>query len=264
MFDYTTLRALLVDIDNTVVRFRPGIKSDSLVGVLQAAGVALSGLTSQEASRRIEKIKSEVRWWHLSDFIVALELNPKSFWRYALEIERHYVEPAGPEMLGALQRLRDAGILLFVTSNNPSSGILHKLSIAGLATVQGAPLFSQLLGASELQAMKWEPIYWKKVLAHIGLDAEEVAVVGDDPIDDYKIPRSIGIAHTFLINRETDASAGDSSAVTHVMDFDRIVSCLLNVSTDDQAAFHLSSVADRAEIEWAVAGSSDDRKPSAT
>ena len=227
MFDYSQIRALLVDIDDTVICFKPGIKTDSLLGVLHAAAVSTGGLTSKEATMRIERVKKEIRWWHISDFIVALNLNPKKFWRYALKFERTYLEPSGPELLDALKRLKQSGIWLYVTSNNPSSGILHKLTIAGLATIQGSPLFSQLLGATELQAMKWEPVYWKKVLAHTGLDASEVAVLGDSLRDDLEIPQSIGIPHTFLINRHEDLSAKNSDKVTYVMNFEQVADCLL-------------------------------------
>ncbi len=226
-FDYSAVRALLVDIDDTVVRFKPGVPTDSLFGALRQAAVRLGGLTPAEAERRIEEVKKQERWWHWSDFIVALDVNPKEFWRYAVELERKNLEPTGPEIGRALRRLHKAGYRLYATSNNPSSGILYKLSIVGLATIQGAPLFDQLLGATELHAMKWEPGYWKKVLAHTGLDAGEVAIVGDDPRDDLEVPHSIGIAHTFLINRHDDLSERDSERVTHVRGFDRVAECLL-------------------------------------
>jgi FMN phosphatase YigB (HAD superfamily) len=226
-FDYGQIRALLVDIDDTVIRFRRGVKTDSLLGVLQSAAVSLGGLVPEEAARRIGQVKEDVRWWHFSDFIVALNLNPKRFWEYAHEYELAYLEPAEPEMKVALERIRQEGILLYVTSNNPSSGILHKLAIAGLATIQGAPLFSQLLGATELQAMKWEPVYWKKVLAHIGFVAQEVAVLGDNLRDDLEIPQSIGIPHTFLINRDEDRSVENSATVTHVQNFEQVADCLM-------------------------------------
>ncbi len=232
--NYSHIKALLIDIDDTITRLRPmalgseaGENKGDLFSILQAAGVKLGGLTPEEAARRIARVKSEIRWWHFSDFIVELELDPKKFWRYALEQSRRYLEPTGTEIRGALQALHDAGILLYITSNNPSSGILHKLQVAGIATVNGSTMFSQLLGATELNAMKWEPLYWKKVLAHIALDASEVAVVGDNPRDDCEVPQSIGITHTFLINRATDHSPENSAAITHVQNFSMIADCIL-------------------------------------
>jgi FMN phosphatase YigB (HAD superfamily) len=229
MFDSQGLKALLIDIDGTIVRYKPGVEPYTLLDVIRNAGIHLCGFSAEETAQRIENVRGSVQWWHWSDFIVALELNPKQFWTYALEVERTYLEPTGTEMCSALQRLKDAGLLLYVTSNNPSSGILHKLSLAGLATIQGSSLFSQLLGATELQAMKWETVYWQKVLAHIGLNAEEVAVVGDNPHDDCTVPLSVGISHSFLVDRYQNRSALNSSSTTWVMDFDQLANTILNV-----------------------------------
>lgn len=238
--NYSKYKALLIDIDDTIVRFKDEVKEDihpitgqpvrttaSLMNVLHAAGVELSGLSLEEVSRRIETIKAEIQWWHWSDFIVALELNPKEFWSYALESERKYLEPTGPEIQAALDRLRSSNILLYITSNNPSSGILHKLNVAGIATVNGSTMFSQLLGGTELHAMKWEPIYWRKVLAHIALNPDDVAVIGDNPKDDYLIPHSVGINHSFLVDRYCDRSIENSDTVTYVKDFTEIADCVL-------------------------------------
>jgi FMN phosphatase YigB (HAD superfamily) len=227
------IKALLIDMDDTIVRFKNSATNGSaqapgsLFDVLQSAGVLLAGLTPQETARRIEKIKDEIQWWHWSDFIVALELNPRQFWEYAYQAESKYLEATGAEILPALQRLRAAGILLYVASNNPSSGILHKLRLAGIAHVNGSTLFSQLLGATELRAMKWEPMYWKKALAHIALDGDEVAVVGDNPHDDYEVPQSVGITHTFLIDRRRDRTHESTFALTYVSNFDQIVESIL-------------------------------------
>ena len=248
--NYSKYKALLIDIDDTIVRFKDEVKDDvhpitgqpvrntaSLMNVMHAAAVELRGFSLEEASLQIEKIKAEIRWWHWSDFIVALELNPKEFWKYALESERRYLEPTGPEIPAALERLRLADILLYITSNNPSSGILHKLNVAGIATVNGSTMFSQLLGGTELHAMKWEPIYWKKVLAHIALNPEDVAVIGDNPKDDYLIPHSVGIRHSFLVDRSRDHSIENSESVTYVRDFNEIADCILGKRPKNGHAF---------------------------
>lgn len=224
-FDYQSIRALFVDIDDTIIRHE-GAPTNSLLNVLESAAVTLGGMSPEEAQRRIQKINTEVAWWHFSDFIVELNLNPKEFWNYAFQYEQPYLKPTGFDLKTSLERIRNAGIGLYVTSNNPSSGILHKLSLAGLGTIQGAPLFRQLLGATELHAMKWDPLYWKKTLAHTGLDASEVAILGDNPRDDLEVPQSIGIAHTFLIGQHAERRREDSLRVTHVRSFSEVADLL--------------------------------------
>lgn len=224
------IRGLLIDIDDTIVRFRADQarqNTGSLMDVLQRAGVELGGLSAAETAARIERIKKDVRWWHWSDFIVELGLNPKRFWELAYTIESRYLEPTGPEILPALERLAAAGVLLYVTSNNPSSGILHKLRLAGIAHVNGTTLFSQLLGATELHAMKWEPVYWKKALAHIALDGDELAVVGDNPHDDYEVPHAAGIARSFILDRVRDRSAENTGGLAFVRSFDDVARAVL-------------------------------------
>jgi len=229
------IKGLLIDIDDTIIRFRAdGPRADksrqntgSLMDVLKQAGVELGGLTPEETASRMERVKRDVRWWHWSDFIVELGLRPKAFWDFAYVVESAYLEPTGSDILPALQRLHDAGVLLYVTSNNPSSGILHKLRLAGIAHVTGTTLFSQLLGGTELHAMKWEPVYWRKALAHIALDADEVAVVGDNPHDDYEVPHSVGICRSFIIDRQRDASAADTESLVHVRNFRQIADRIL-------------------------------------
>jgi len=234
--NYTRFRALLIDIDDTIVRMKRGVTlatsqhadhwSGSLLEVMQIAGEQLGGLPATEVAERIARTKKEVRWWQMADFIKALGLDSDRFWQFAFETEVSYLEPTGSEIEPALERLRSAGIKLYITSNNPNTSILHKLRLAG---IRDTSLFVQLLGASELRAMKWEPVFWEKALAHVGLEAREVAVVGDNPRDDYEVPRDAGLTHSFLIDRSRDRSAENSAAVTYVRDFSKIADCLLGV-----------------------------------
>ncbi len=78
-----------------------------------------------------------------------------------------------------------------------------------------------------MQAMKWEPIYWKKVLAHTALDGDELAVLGDNPKDDYAIPQSAGIAGSFLLTSGEDRSAESTASLIYVSDFNQVADALL-------------------------------------
>lgn len=224
------VRALFIDVDDTLVRFK---KSGSLAGadvqstgslgdVFENAAVELAGLPRGEAKKIISRIKTEIRWWHWSDFVVELGLDAKRFWDYAFEVESRYLEATGNEILGVLTRLKKAGLLLYISSNNPSSGILHKLRLAGLADNRGSEIFHQLLGATELQSMKWEARYWKKVLAHTGLSPEECMAVGDNLKDDFEVPTSVGFAGTFLIRKEGDFPDEPIPKLFPVSDFEEI------------------------------------------
>ena len=233
--DVARIRGLLIDIDDTITRVKPACaglngqppNTGSLFDVLQGAAVELGGWQPAEAAALIARIQAEIRWWHWSDFIVALGLKPKDFWEYAYAKEIQYMEATGPDLRPALERLDRAGILLYVTSNNPCSGILHKLRLAGLGDFHRCALFSRFLGPPELHAMKSEPGFWQKALAHVGLNGDEAAVVGDSLRDDYEVPHAVGIAGTFLINRAQDLARQDTDSLRHVTSFTQIADLLL-------------------------------------
>jgi FMN phosphatase YigB (HAD superfamily) len=232
--NYKCYKALLIDIDDTIVRLKRGMTlaksqhasdwTGSLLDVIQVAGEKMGGLPAEEVAARIARTKAEIRWWQYEDFLQALGLDAAQFWQFAYETEIHYLEPTGSEIKASLERLRAAGIQLFITSNNTNAGILHKLRLCGITD---ANLFVQLLGASQLKAMKWQPVFWEKALAHVKLDGSQVAVVGDNPRDDFEIPRMAGIAHSFLIDRTRDHAAENSAAVTYVQSFSSIADYLL-------------------------------------
>ena len=222
---YRKIRALMIDIDDTIAgQSDPALQSTrSFFDLLADAAVKFSGMAEDEAKRRIEKIKADIRWWHWSDFIIDLGLNPKQFWDFAYEHEVKYIGAMGPDLLPSLKKFKKMDYLLYITSNNPSSGILHKLRLAGIGHINGAPMFHQLLGVTEVHNMKWEPIYWKKVLAHTALDADEVAVIGDNPRDDYEMPHSVGISCSFIVNRKENRVSQSEESLIFCSDFSQIV-----------------------------------------
>lgn len=232
------IKALFVDVDDTLIRFKKGsgfpearrYSSGSLFWVLQRAGTELSGLAPEEVIKRIASVKENIPWWSWPDFIGKLGINPEKFWDLAYRIESEYMEPAGNEMSAAFRKIHDAGIKLYVTSNNPNIGILHKLRLAGLGDISGTPFFHQLLGATELQSMKWEPLYWERALMQTGLKASEVAVVGDNVKDDCEIPAMAGIHTSFIIDRTGVVPSSADGKYVLVNSFNDIAECLLTGS----------------------------------
>lgn len=212
------IKGLLIDIDDTLIRFRTSSTSDtsSLMNVLEQAGRELGGLTPEEAASRIDWVKKNVDWWCWTDFIKKLELDEKRFWDYAYKIENKYLEPSEPDLIKSFKILKSMGLKLFITSNNPNKGIRHKLRLAGIPVHTQNRLFSKFLGATEMQAMKWDSNYWRKAVAHTEIKAKNLAVIGDSFRDDYLIPQSIGIAMTFLIDINNEFSNQKSSTLKPV------------------------------------------------
>ena len=196
------IKGLLIDIDDTLIRFRPNtsLTASSLTNVLKRAGQELGGLTLEESTKRVEWVKKNVNWWCWADFIKELELDEELFWDYAYKAESKYLEPTEPDLVKTFKFLKNTGLKLFITSNNPNKGIQHKLRLANIPTKVQTELFTKLLGATEMQDMKWETNYWHKAIAHTGIKPKNLAVIGDSFRDDYQTPQTTGIAMTFLID----------------------------------------------------------------
>jgi len=204
------IKSLLIDIDETLLHSRYANNTGSLMQILPAAAEHF-GMKRAEAERRVTWVKENISWWCWGDFIKKLEMNPAQFWEYAYHSESAYLEPAEPELAGTLSQLAEAGLKLYVTSNNPEDGIRHKLRLAGIPSGKINTFFSGIFGATEMQARKLEKTYWRKVVAAIGDPPETMAVVGDSFIDDCITPAMAGLKHFFLLNRngENDKAVMD-------------------------------------------------------
>lgn len=203
-------KGLFIDIDDTLLRFKDTRgDTSSLMSILKDAGVELANLDRKESEYRVNWVNENVTWWSWDHFIEMLEIDPEIFWNYAYEKESVYLEPTEARLPCSLRRLKDCGLNLFITSNNPNSGIRHKLRLAGLTNNDIDELFTALLGATEMQNMKGDPGFWNKAVRESGMKMETIAVVGDNLNDDHDIPTSVGLPFTFLIDPEKKQSETD-------------------------------------------------------
>jgi FMN phosphatase YigB (HAD superfamily) len=220
------IRALLIDIDDTITKLKPGFEAPhpdrNLMRVLEKAGVELGGLPVSESARRVAHVRDTVRWWVWEHFIDELGLNHDEFWAYAYKVESEYLETAGPEIKRVLGGLKDKGLALYITSNNPTSGIRHKLRLSGFTNDEIGDWFSALFGVSELEVMKWDALYWRKVAGLSGFPKENLCTVGDSPHDDYEVPASVGIGHACIVRRQGDFPEYQRDNVTFMTSFDPI------------------------------------------
>lgn len=222
------IKALFVDIDETIVHcLKEETEPNPMFNVLFEAAKREGKLSEEEILKRIHHVKHQVHWWHWGDYIVALEMNPKRFWDFAYEFEKPYMLCYGEDIAPSLEKLKSLGYQLYITSNNPTCGILHKLRLAGLGSNQAAPLFNQLLGCQEMKTLKNHQYFWQNAMARTGLDGDEIATVGDDLTSDGIIPLKTGISRAFIVNRDKSRSiVAEDQKMTVVQDFTGIVDLL--------------------------------------
>jgi FMN phosphatase YigB (HAD superfamily) len=82
--------------------------------------------------------------------------------------------------------------------------------------MHGAPLFSQLMGFSDIRCLKTESEYWLRALARTGWAAHQVVVVGDNYQDDFLIPRLAGIGR-FVLHLPDEAAPTANDTEVHVI-----------------------------------------------
>lgn len=222
------IKSLLIDIDETLLHSRYANNTGSLMQILPVAAEHF-GMDRSEAERHITWVKENVSWWRWADFINKLEMNPALFWEYACRCESVYLEPAEPELAGTLSQLAETGLKLYVTSNNPEDGIRHKLRLAGIPSGKINTIFTGIFGATEMQSMKWDKNYWRKVIAVIGDPPETMAVVGDSFNDDCMTPAMAGLKCFYLLNRNGENNKAVMNGMTLIMSISELSEILENV-----------------------------------
>ncbi len=222
------IKGLFIDIDDTLIRFKQHAtegNTGSLLNVLVDAGVDLGGLERNVSEARVSWVQENIKWWSWEDFITKLDLKAEAFWEYAYEKEHCYLEPTEKELPKTLKSLKNMGFKLFATSNNPNSGIRHKLRLAGLTKHDINQLFTGILGATEMRHMKSDAEYWHRAVQASGIAHEDLAVIGDALYDDFEMPQSIGIAFTFFIDPDKTQSAKQN--IQPVSGLNEVVSFIL-------------------------------------
>ena len=203
---FKKIKGLLIDIDDTLVKFRSEMEArkntGSLGNVIISAAGEFCNMPQEIAQRKFTAIEKRIKWWCWSDFLQELNIPEDAFWEYAYKIESRYLIPTEPNLKQKMLALKEMGLQLFITSNNPLSGIKHKLSLAGIPRLDIDYIFEDIYGVAELQNMKWDKQYWNDVVSATQIDIKNLAVVGDNFRDDCEIPASIGIEMMFLIDNQ--------------------------------------------------------------
>ena len=198
----------LVDIDGTITDYRPGaLAPEKLVGgnflfpIFRDLMVE-RGWDKLEAEARIIQLTRDVVYWDYTDFMVEFDLPVAETYQRlrAWHRENLFVYERTVELL---RHLHQGGRKLFVMSNNPYVGCLLKLEAAGLADTFSAPCFTRVFGTNLLRGCKNDPEVWKRALAQIPAPRDEIGTIGDNPLDDGELPRSLGVGETVIIPRDS-------------------------------------------------------------
>lgn len=156
------------------------------------------GWKAQKAEDSILSLRGRLPFWDYTDFISEFELAPIEAYKRFQEWHKKNIAPID-STITLVKELYNRGKTLFVISNNPYSGCCLKLEICALADMFGSSYFRRIFSTDKLRGCKGEPGVWQRAIDQILVDPAEIGVIGDNPVEDGEIPRSLGVKEIHII-----------------------------------------------------------------
>lgn len=197
---------VLFDIDGTLTDDldAPQIDGRFLLGnaLFEVFRTALveQGFTPARAAQALQEHVDHNVFWDYADFIVAFDLPPRETWDRLRAWHRAHIR-VFEDGVALVRELASRGLPLHIISNNPLTGCLLKLEVAGLGSLAGSPWFERVFCSNVHRGQKGQSNYWRRALVSAGLDPETTIVVGNDVHEDGDVPASVGFAAQFIIDR---------------------------------------------------------------
>lgn len=195
----------LFDIDGTLTRFKDSVREENflhgnfLLPVLRDIMVE-RGMSRKEVENGLLRVTKEVPFWDYTDFIAEFDLPVKEtverLWQWHVENIDVY-----DDTVEMVHKYHDAGKTLLIVSNNPYLGCCLKLKRCGLADEYGSKYFNRILGTDTIRGCKHADGAWKRVLSQIPVDPAKICMVGDNPYEDYELPKQYGVGSFITLRR---------------------------------------------------------------
>jgi len=159
------------------------------------------GWETQKAEGSILSLRNRLNFWDYTDFISEFELSSVETYKRFRKWHKENIIPISRTIILA-KELYKLGKTLFIISNNPYSGCCLKLEVCALADVFGSSYFRRIFSTDKLRGCKGEPGVWRRAIDQITVDPAEIGVIGDNPVEDGDIPRSLGVKEIHIIRNE--------------------------------------------------------------
>jgi putative hydrolase of the HAD superfamily len=183
-------QGILFDLDNTLID-----RSAALEGYLTGLARRFPDVFASEEARNAVRTSDQQGYRERGEFcrelvqrFPDLEMTPALFWADFAEGMAAAVEPRRA-VCELVRDLLDRGLRLAVVTNGGSRRQRQKLARAGLE-----PLLPLILVSEEVGVEKPDPTIFRLALERLGLEADEVLFVGDDPVRDIAGAHGAGIA----------------------------------------------------------------------
>ena len=199
------VKIILCDIDSTVteaMRENKIIDFRNAVFEMFSTHIAANRKISPEEARYVleDMANNVLVWWDYPDLISSFGLEPVLIWKEMRRIHKDILH-IYPDAVEMIKHLKSINRNLYIISNNPVTGCLLKLEAAGLADLLGSDYFSRIFGTNITHGMKSQVPMWKRVIANLGENPENILTIGDHVKEDFEIPNKAGIKHSIIVDR---------------------------------------------------------------
>ena len=195
---------ILCDIDDTITSFKGDYNAGDYVNeifTLFATFLAEKNSISPAVARQlIDDYADEIIWWDYPDFISNFDLPSSPVWQALRQIHQQRLM-VFDDAVAMIKAFYKTGKTMHIISNNPITGCLMKLEVAGLADINGSKYFTKIFGTNVTQGMKSQPATWQRAITTLGLSPAKMITIGDNLNEDFKIPHTVGVTQTVIIDR---------------------------------------------------------------
>lgn len=209
------VKIILCDIDSTVTEAMQESRivdfRNSVFEMFSTHIAAQRNISCEEARYALEDMANNVLvWWDYPDLISCFGLDSVMIWKEmrCLHKDILHIYPDAVEMVKYLKSINKN---LYIISNNPVTGCLLKLEAAGLASLRGSDYFSRIFGTNITHGMKSQIPMWKRVIANLGENPENILTIGDHVKEDFEIPNKAGIKHSIIVDRAAGEAVSEKN-----------------------------------------------------
>ena len=201
--DTVKVKTILMDVDGTMTRLlgaKPAVKRNHWTIFVDMV-MKQHGLSRTEAEERI-KSYGNVELQCISTFLKPLKICPETYFAELTKLFSETIEIPEDTLL-FFRNVKEKGIPLCTATTNPPFMTHAKLSVAGIASLNGCEYLTRHHSGNEFDDPlgKFSPHFFPNILRHHGYDPAYTMMIGDEPKRDLYPALEAGIRYCVIIDR---------------------------------------------------------------
>ena len=198
------IETILMDIDGTMTEELPEtahIRTNPL-GHLISLVSEKRGIPESEAEAQIRSC-GDIEKRCISEILPLIKIEKEEFFHVMKEVMKKKIVIT-PDTLHFLKKMKEINIPVCTATTNPEFMTLVKLSVAGIADLNGCSFITRYHPGCEFgdPEGKFSPDYFPAILRNHGYDPERTMMIGDEPKRDLYPALASGIRYGVIIDRK--------------------------------------------------------------